>query len=62
VPLTLPLPLTLTLYQEEQPVLYGADYLKSYDGTISDKIQDIGLNYLYHMKRKGDELNIDECH
>ena len=49
-----------TLLSEEIPILYGADYIKSTDGMISQSIQDYGLECLSKMKRKSDELGMEE--
>lgn len=49
-----------TIFQEERPVLYGADFLKSHNGTISESIQEIGLQTLHDLKVKGEELGVEE--
>lgn len=49
-----------TIYQEERPILFGADFLTSPVGSISSLIQDAGLQTLYELKKEGDNLGIEE--
>jgi hypothetical protein len=41
------------IFQEERPVLYGADYLKSPAGHL-------GLQTLYDLKKEGDRVGVEE--
>lgn len=39
-----------TLFGQERPVSFGADFIKSIDGTLSDSIQEYGLTVIQNLK------------
>ena len=51
--------LVKTLFGQEIPCAFGADWLRSSDGCLSDNIQDKGVQILKDLKQIGDNLGVE---
>ena len=52
--------LTKTLFGEERPCAFGADWLRSNDGCLSNEIQEKGIQIMKDLKIVGDGLGVQE--